>query len=408
MFCLCRKILQFQLIPNWGNTASSTIHLSFRLQNTSLFSKSFSSVEVVAHDRKKQPKQHSFTVSYFINSCGLSPEIAASLSKKVAFETPENPDSVLGLFRKYGFTDAQISKLIKKRPEVLVSSVEETLLPKLEFFHSVGISCTDLGNVLCSNPFFWRSSLEKQIIPNYNFLKSLVSNNEKIVDVWKRAIHLHDAQKRVVPNISALKGIGVTQSGISALVTSHPSVLCERSEKFDEYVKKVIEMGFNPSTSAFIHALTAVTSMSNNTWEQKLKVYRSWGWSEIDFWLAFRSIPRCMTLSVENINSKMDFFVNKMGWQPSEVARTPVALSYSLEKRIIPRCRVLRVLLLNDLIKKNFSMSYVLQTSEKLFTVNFLSKYQEQVPQLFDIYQGKFDLSELGIGFEQKPEANQL
>ncbi|XP_031268384.1 uncharacterized protein LOC116126846 [Pistacia vera] len=191
----------------------------------------------------------------------------------------------------------------------------------------------------------------------------------------------------------------MTQSGISALVTSNPCVLCGSSEKVDKSVKKVIDMGFNPSTSAFIGALVAVTTMTENSWEQKLKVYRSWGWSENDFLLAFRSCPRCMILSVENINTKMDFFVNKMGWQPSAVARTSVALTLSLEKRIIPRYRVFRVLLLNDLIKKKFGLSYVLNSSEKVFADNFLSKYQEQVPQLFDIYQGKIDLSELGIGF---------
>ncbi|XP_031287349.1 uncharacterized protein LOC116146077 [Pistacia vera] len=408
MFCLCCKRLQFQLVPNWRNAAYSTIHLSFLLQNTSLFSKSFSSVEVVAHDRRKQPEQHSFTVSYFINSCGFSPEIAASLSKKVAFETPEKPDSVLGLLRKNGFTNAHISKLVKKLPTVLVGTVEETLLPKLEFFHSVGISDTDLANVLSSNPAILRQSLEKTIIPNYNFLKSLVSNHKKIVNVLKRAIYMHDVQKKVVPNISTLKGIGVTQSGISTLITSNPCVLCASSEKFDERVKKVIKMGFNPSTIAFIQALIAVATMTDNFWERKLKVYRSWGWSENDFWLAYRKYPKCMSLSVENINTKMDFYVNKMGWQPSMVATTPGALACSLEKIIIPRCRVLRVLLLNDLIKKNFSISYVLKSSEKYFLDNFLSKYQEQVPKLFDIYQGKIDLSELGIGYEKKPEANQL
>ncbi|XP_031249766.1 transcription termination factor MTERF15, mitochondrial-like [Pistacia vera] len=165
-------------------------------------------------------------------------------------------------------------------------------------------------------------------------------------------------------------------------------------------------MGFNPSTIAFMDALITVAGMTENSWEQKRKVYRSWGWSENEFWLAFRSHPRCMTRSVENINTKMDFFVNKMGWQPSAVARTTRALCCSLEKTIIPRCRVLRVLLFNDLIKNNLSMSSVLKATEKHFIDKFLSKYQEQVPQLFDIYQGKVDLPELGIGFEQKPEAN--
>ncbi|KAJ4727619.1 Transcription termination factor like [Melia azedarach] len=408
MFCLRCKRLQLQLlrVSNGRNVVQSTTHLRFFLHNKSLLVKSFSSVGVVTYDKEKQQKEHSFTVSYLIKSCGLSPEIAGSVSKKVNFETPEKPDQVLGILREYGFTNKHISKLVKKYPDLLVGRAEKTLLPKLEFFHSVGISGADLANILSSNPTILGRSLEKQIIPNYNFLKSLLCNDAKIVGTLKRAVYLHDVEKHIAPNISALRGIGVPKSGIASLVISNPGVLCENSEKFDESVKRVVDMGFNPSTGAFIHALVAVSTTTDLTWEQKVAVYRSWGWSENLFWLAFRKYPRCMTLSVENITAKMDFYVNKMGWPPSAVARVATVLAYSLEKRIIPRCSVIRVLQVKGLIKEKFSLSSVVMSSDKYFTDTFVSKYQNQVPQLLNIFQGKTVLLELGIKFEQKSEVN--
>ncbi|CAL9004567.1 unnamed protein product [Prunus brigantina] len=79
--------------------------------------------------------QHNFTVTYLINSCGLSPKAAISASKKVELQTPERADSVLALVRNHGLSEAQLSKFVRLHPEVLLANPEQTLLPKLRFFH---------------------------------------------------------------------------------------------------------------------------------------------------------------------------------------------------------------------------------------------------------------------------------
>lgn len=96
----------------------------------------------------------------------------------------------------------------------------------------------------------------------------------------------------------------------------------------------------------------------------------------------------------------MDFLVNKMDWVSVAIARNPMVLSLSLEKRIIPRFSVIQVLLSKGLIRKDFHIGTVWLRSEKHFLISFVTKYQEDVPQLLSIYQGKMSLSELGFGFE--------
>lgn len=407
--CHCNRLLLLR-VPNARYAGNSTTPLRFVLHNVNrlLVAKPFSSIVAVTCENEKQNKEHSFTITYLIKSCGLPPDVAASLSKKVNFETPEKPDLVLSILREHGFSDKHISKLVKKCPYLLVRRVDKTLLPKLEFFASVGISGTALADVLSSNPAILGRSLKKQIIPSYKFLKSLLSDDAKIVGALKRAAYLHDVEKYISPNISALRDIGVTKPCISSLVISNPGVLCETSNKFDESVERVINMGFSPSSGVFVHALVAVSTTTDQTWKQKVAVYRSWGWSQNEFWLAFKKYPRCMTLSVENINAKMDFYINQMGRQPSAVARVATVLAYSLKRRIIPRCSVIRVLQLKDLIKENFSLSSVVISSDEYFTDAFVTKYQEQVPQLLDIFRGKIELSELGIEFEQNSGEKQL
>ncbi|KAK1560763.1 hypothetical protein Q3G72_030670 [Acer saccharum] len=173
-------------------------------------------------------------------------------------------------------------------------------------------------------------------------------------------------------------------------------------DKFAEYVKKAIGMEFNLSSSTFVHGLQALSQISKTTWEHKIKVYRSLGWSDDEFWLAFKKHPICIKSSEKKITSVVDFLVNKMGWKPSDVARTPSVLCYIMEKRIVPRCSVIRILLLKGLVKKEFAISSVLLSTEKYFLDTFMIKYQDQVPYLLSVFQGKMGLLELGLEFDQK------
>lgn len=50
--------------------------------------------------------------------------------------------------RNHGFTDTQISKIVKASPQVLSANTQKTLLPKIEFLSSIGISGTDIPAVI--------------------------------------------------------------------------------------------------------------------------------------------------------------------------------------------------------------------------------------------------------------------
>ncbi|KAJ9128967.1 hypothetical protein P3X46_034276 [Hevea brasiliensis] len=265
---------------------------------------------------------HSVTVSFLINSCGLTLKSAQSVSKKICFNTLERPESVLELLREHGFTNSHISKIVKMRPRVLLLNPERTILPKLEFLCSIGVSRSDLSAIVSQNPELLNRSIKQNLIPHYHILKMLSQNDFYV-------------------NLSLLRGLGMPQSSISFLVIYHPLVVCLKAFNFAEGVKKKI--------------------MCN-----------------------------------------MHFLVCKMGWQPAVVARVPIVLCYGLETRIMPRCSVVRVLLLNGLIKADIPISSVLTSCEKCFLERFVIKYQDLVPQLLDVFQGKMRLTELGFGFDNK------
>ncbi|XP_050121649.1 transcription termination factor MTERF6, chloroplastic/mitochondrial-like [Malus sylvestris] len=339
--------------------------------------------------------QHNFTVNYLINSCGLSPEGAISASKWVELQSPERADSVLALLRSHGFSETQISKLVRSRPQLLLANPEKTLLPKLEFFLSLGVSRQDLAQTLAFNPKLLSRSLKKQIIPTYDFLRSIVSE-KKLVAIFKHNSCIFvESNCNVVENIGFLRELGMPQSCISMLLAHFTTVLMVSPEKFGLLVSEVKEMGFNLEKSTSVNALRSLCGKNKLIWNRSREVFRRWGWSEDDVLSAFRKNPQFMIVSEKKLLQAMELLVNEMGWPSEMIAKYPVVLSLSLERRLIPRCLVVKVLLSKGLINENLNLGSVLLPPEKQFIERFVTKYLKQVPQLLSMYQRKVDVEDV-------------
>nr|KJB49015.1 hypothetical protein B456_008G097700 [Gossypium raimondii] len=140
----------------------------------------------------------------------------------------------------------------------------------------------------------------------------------------------------------------------------------------------------------FLVALQALIQISKSTWERKFNVFKQWGWSDEDIVSAFEKYPRCMLFSEHKISENMDFFVNTMGCKSSYISNHPVLLSYSLEKRIIPRCSVLKALLSKGLIEK-FNVNSIMVCTEKVFLQRFVTPFED--PYFLKLYEEKQTLT---------------
>ncbi|PIM98690.1 hypothetical protein CDL12_28828 [Handroanthus impetiginosus] len=169
-----------------------------------------------------------------------------------------------------------------------------------------------------------------------------------------------------------------------------------RSDKLVKLLDKVTELGIDISKSIFIQAVKVLYSTSESSWEARKKAYHKWGWSESDILMAFSLHPVCMNLSEKKIMSEMDFFVNEMNCEAKAIARHPTVLFYSLEKRIMPRCRVVKLLTVKGLIKPLRNLVSLLRMTDKTFLEKFITKY-ENVPGLLDVYRRNLNLRDLGF-----------
>ncbi|PRQ25583.1 putative transcription regulator mTERF family [Rosa chinensis] len=251
---------------------------------------------------------------------------------------------------------------LPSHPRVLLADPEKTLSPEIEFLSSVGLSRVDLARVLSFNPYLLSRSLENQIVPSYNFLRNMISQ-KNVVAVLKRKswMFLENHSRNVMPNIEALRELGMPRACISLLLAHDTQVLMHNYDELVQLVNEVKGMRFDLKKSTFVVALRALCGKSSRAiWNRNREIYkRSWGWSDDDVISAFRKSPQCMILSEKKIMQTMDFLVNKMGWSASMIPTHPIILCFSLENRIIPKCSVVKVLMKKGLVDEKLSLTDV-------------------------------------------------
>ncbi|RDX63668.1 hypothetical protein CR513_57868, partial [Mucuna pruriens] len=334
-------------------------------------------------------KGDTFTVSYLVNSCGVSPDLAYELSNRVNLKTPDGPNAVIDLLNNYGFSKTHLAKLVEKHPSVLVAKAENTLLPKLEFFRSIGVSNTDMPKIILRNHFILMSSLKNRLIPRYEILRSVVRDDQEAVRSLKNAafsITYGYVMSHLVRNIKVLKQSSVPQASISILMMHFPSTAYMKHYRFVEAVKKAKEIGFDPLKTTFIKAVQVFLTTNKTMWDSKFEAYERWGWNQEIALQAFRKFPDFMKLSKVTYTKKMSFLVKDMGLLSEDIADYPQVLAYSLEKRIIPRFSVIKILQSKGLLKNELHFSSFMCINEENFLKKFVIKFKDDLPLLSDVY----------------------
>ncbi|KAL5728840.1 hypothetical protein ACHQM5_001875 [Ranunculus cassubicifolius] len=331
-----------------------------------------------------------FTLNYLIKSCGLSPESALKSSQKIVLKSTTGPDSVLALLRDYGVSDTHISKFITTHPLILLLKPDKNLKPKLEFFHSIGLSGPDFGKFISGHVL--TRSLENHLRPYVGYLvRSLGPSGASIARILSRNRCrgvIGDAEHNLAPNVKILQDHGVPNSNILKMLVGNPSFLHDKSQRLEEMVLKLKDLGLFSGSMTFLMGLRVLMSTNKPLWDAKIAVYKSFGWSEDEVLSAFKVQPLILGCSTKKIESVLDFFMNNQKLTCADIAKDPCILILSLEKRIIPRCFVVQTLHSKNLIAKG-KLSPKLRMTEEKFLKKYVTKFQSDVPDLLKMYQSK-------------------
>lgn len=299
---------------------------------------------------------------------------------------------------------------------MLTLDAEKSIAPKLKLLLSRGASTSELTEIVSKVP---RMLGKKSISIYYDSVKCILeADKSSINDSFPHGTSLENKLR----NVSVLRGLGMPQKLLIPLLISKSQPICGK-ENFDASLKKVVEMGFDPTTSKFVDALRMLYQMSDKTIEDKVEVYKSlgftWeifrstptflkisknkmlnsletflglGFSRDEFAMIIKRYPPCIEYSTESIIKKTEFLLKKMNWTVKAVALHPQVAGYSLEKRIVPRCNVIKALMSKGLIGNELPpVSSVLSCTDEKFLSKYVMKHDELVPELMAIYTGEVD-----------------
>ncbi|GAB2214534.1 hypothetical protein Droror1_Dr00018885 [Drosera rotundifolia] len=394
---ICEQPLISIWVPlsNPSKTHLQILHYNSPFSFAKCFSSKSSSSSAAVSVATQDELHQSFMVSYLINSCGLSPQRADAVFRIYGpwwrFDGPEKPDSILAFLRDHGFQDDEIVKVISTNPRILTCT-KKTLLPKLEFFYSMGLTKRDLPDFLVKTSFL-RHGLDSYLIPLYRLLKDVLESDRKVVLAMKRLrfVLRQKNYKNLVPNLALLKEIGVPSSKVASFVGAFPVGLLIDPVEFQGLVDKVKALGFDVTKTVFVLALRAFSPAYRTTRDRCTEIYMEWGFSREDIMSASNKNPQCLLLSENKLRGTLEFLIGKMGLQVQAIVKCPAVLTKSLDERIIPRCSVIYVLVQKGLIKKNWTLSAVAFPVDSSFLHRFVNRHQHIALHLMLVYQRKVD-----------------
>ncbi|KAL4197421.1 hypothetical protein AMTRI_Chr04g251070 [Amborella trichopoda] len=331
----------------------------------------------------------SFMVNLFVDSFGFSKQgaIAAS-SQLLHVKTPQKALSVLNFLKAKGFEAIHIHTIISKRPHLLAANVEKNLAPKFKLFEDLGLSKFDLGAVISANPTIVTYSLNKRLLPNILFLKNYLDPKGvlKILKGQGRSSVL--VSKRLQPNVRFMESQGIGGSKLRLLLLKQTRLFEVKSIRLIEITEKVKELGIESHFKMYSDAVRFMSSMSKETWQRKFKFFKSFGWSEEDIRTAFQKSPVIFCLSEQKLQKTMDYFINELKYDEKYLCFHPHIFGYNLERRLIPRINLLKVLRSRKLLEKDANLSTICVLSEKAFLERYVLSFVEEAEILLNIHKG--------------------
>ncbi|CAH2065113.1 unnamed protein product [Thlaspi arvense] len=222
------------------------------LQNAFAFSSSSANAGDVS------TRGNTFTVSYLVESLGLTRKLAESISKKISFEDKLNPDSVLNLLRSHEKFEETLKKVIDmgfdptksqfvEALHVVYEMSDKTIEEKVNVYKRLGFSEEDVWKIFKKWPFFLKFS-EKKIMKTFETLKNCGLTEEEVLSVLKsRPQCIRDSEKKILDSIETFAGLGFSRDDSKMMIKRFPQCLGYSAESMEKkfeflHVKLVPEL----------------------------------------------------------------------------------------------------------------------------------------------------------------------
>ncbi|XP_008219668.1 PREDICTED: uncharacterized protein LOC103319853 [Prunus mume] len=319
---------------------------------------------------------------YLINQHQFSPEAALKASSSYAFlKNTAETDSVLSFLKESGFSKTQLEEVVKRIPWILRANLDTTIKPKIKIFQDSGFSDSDIADVISSDPWILWQSADNRLGPAILGLKNILGSNAGVLKVLKLCgwYLKYDLEKTVIPNIEVLKSLGISSSQIVKYICHFPRFYLHTQENIMDFVRRVDEMGFDRKSKLFLSAIRTISSMSLETWEMKVKLFQSLGFSEKGVLEAFRRAPQVFCISEKKIKEATEIMLSSGKADIAFIVSHPELLICSVDHRLKPRLQVMENLEKKNLLRKIPSLTTICKYTDQKFAERFVIPYANEL-----------------------------
>ncbi|KAL8154397.1 hypothetical protein V2J09_012157 [Rumex salicifolius] len=327
-------------------------------------------------------------VEYLVKSIGFSEQEAVAIGTKVTFpfKSTEKSELVVDFLKRTGFDGTQIRKVVAYSPDVLKKKVDKTLGPKIRALQDLGFTGSGLRLIVSQHPYVLRYSINSTIVPVLQVLKSVLGSVEQVISFLVQIKSNRWLCKNLPANILLLRSYGLTSEDIKLLMLRRGFAFA--STHWVEKILKGVEekLGIPRTSGMFIHGISALTKKSEGNMEAWIQVLVSYGWSETEISELLRRNPLCLAISEKTLRIKLKYFMDDLGWGSDYLAGSPAFLTYSLEKRTLPRVAVMRTLKDGNHLKRPCPPTTYFSLPKSKFEEKFVVPYKDQLPELYENY----------------------
>ncbi|CAO1947575.1 unnamed protein product [Urochloa humidicola] len=357
--------------------------LSFRLPTTRL-----STTTTIAAAAYSASSATPFAVEeYLVYTCHLTPAQALKASKDLShLKSPSRPDAVLAFLSGLGLSDADIAAAVAYDPKLLCSEVERTLAPRLAELQDLGLSPSQIARLVLVDPARFR---RPTVVSKLQYYVPLFGSFDNLLQAVRSNAYLlsSDLERVVKPNVAYLMECGLDACDIAKLSVPVPRLITTNPERVRAMVERAEAVGVPRGTGMFRHALLAVAFLSEEKIAAKVEfLKKTFQWSDAEVGVAVSKLPLMLKHSKDRLHRMSEFLITQVGLEPEYIAHRPALLTYSLERRLMPRYYVVKFLKENGLLEQDRSYYTAVQVSENVFMEKFICPYKEAAPSLAQDY----------------------
>jgi len=337
---------------------------------------------------------------YLVAACGLAPTQAREVSKKAVHQlsikyrkgkvssfrlsSASNPDAILALLSSAGLSRADIAAVVSAEPLLLRTSVKKLAPRLLALRDRVGLSTPQITRFLLVAS---RALLSCDVTPRLEFFTSFYGSFDRVLLAAKRSMFLFSTslERIIKPNIALFRQGGVLD--VAKVCLKNPWVLTFKPERVKEFMLRAEELGVPAASPMFGQAVAIVCCVSPEKVAAKFEFFkRTLGCSESEVSIAVSRMPQILGLSDATLLRKIEFLVNEAAMEPQYIVQRPILLTFSLEKRLVPRHHVMKVLQEKGLLNSNMNLFTLAHLREDAFKSKFIDGHKDSVPGLADAY----------------------